>query len=415
MATQSLRDKLSPRGASWSVGRDVSWRHAGVAVALCVLLIGCRSGRDEGEPEELAPPVVPVEVERVERRDLERTAGANTTLVGPEERLVLSESGGRLTRVLVAEGDRVSRGAELARVENEDLRLSREDADASVRRLEAEVAEIRPLVERGFVPRQQLDELQFRLDQARTARERVRTQQVSQRVRAPVDGLVVGRMVEPGDLVGPSQQLFRISGAGALEAVIHLPERELAFVREGQSARVVVPALGSAAHAARVTSIHPTVDARTGTVRVRVQLDAQDAATEGVPLRPGNFAEVRITTDRREGVPAIPRRALVFEGAVPFVFVIGEVEAEATAPAAFGSGVPVHRVRRERVELGHSDDRVVELVRGPEPGAWVITVGQNGLDPDALVVPLVEGEPLREAGARRGSDGPTGALQDRHP
>lgn len=349
-----------------------------------------RSGGEEEEDEGAVAPV-PVRVEEVTLGEAALRIRASATLSGHEERSVQSESAGRAGSVNVEEGELVERGQALATIESEDVRLGVRDARDSIERLERERERIRPLHEEGLIPRQQWDDIDFQLRQARSTLARAEAQQVRHRIRAPIDGVVTARSVEPGDVVAPNQQLFRISSVDTLEAVVRIPERELARLRTGQEADLEPLALEGTRFAAVVHRIDPVVDPRTGTIRVRLRVTDPDAFTGAVPLRPGMFVTARITTERRADTVLLPRRALVHEGEGTSVFVLREGGTDAASAAHEG---PVFRVERMRVRTGIEEGRLVEVLEGPAAGDSVVVVGHAGLDPGALVrLPAPDHEP----------------------
>jgi multidrug efflux pump subunit AcrA (membrane-fusion protein) len=186
----------------------------------------------------------------------------------------------------------------------------------------------------------------------------------------------------------PNQVLFSITVLDALEARIAVPERELGQLRVGQPAQVMVEAYEGQAFSGAVTRIDPVVDPQTGTVEVRVGL-SEIVGENGERLRPGMFSGVRIITDTRAGVPAVPKRALIREAGTHYVFLIG---AAAERPETEGSGEPTgldalspFTVERVEVNLGYEDQDRVE-VGELAIGDRVVVVGQNGLDTDSIVV-----------------------------
>jgi multidrug efflux pump subunit AcrA (membrane-fusion protein) len=98
------------------------------------------------------------------------------------------------------------------------------------------------------------------------------------------------------------------------------------------------------------------------------------------------FANVRITTDMHPGVVSIPKRAILYEGETPYVFVLRDtVELpEGSGDAARGP-TEGFRVQRVVIETGYDDATMVEVLTGIAEGDRVIVAGQNGLDPDSVV------------------------------
>lgn len=370
-----------------------------------LLLVGaCSSGGEESETpdsedgsgEESEPYTpIPVEVADVDAADLHRVVSGSTTLTSARQVEAVAELAGSVREVSAEAGDTVSAGQVLARVVNDDVRISIDEARQAVDRNQREVDRLRPLFDRGFLAAQTFETAEYQLETAETNLRRLRSQGASQTVRAAIDGVITRRDVEAGAVVVPNQTLFEITVIDTLEARIAVPERELGQLRVGQVSALTAEAFPNEVFPGAVTRIDPIVNPATGTVEVRVGLE-RIVGDGGALLRPGMFSGVRIITDTRAGVASIPKRALVREAGVHYVFVVGEA---AERPPFEGSGEPTglqaldpFQVERVEVTLGYEDrDRV--QVDELELGARVVIVGQAGLDTDSVVVIPGDGEP----------------------
>ena len=110
-------------------------------------------------------------------------------------------------------------------------------------------------------------------------------------IEAPADGLVIGRSVNPGQVVGAGQELFVVTDLGTVWIIGDLYEKDFASVRVGTPASVVVPAIPNRPLHGRVAYIDPRVDPATRTAKVRVEVPNRDAA-----LRLGMFVELTFET-----------------------------------------------------------------------------------------------------------------------
>ena len=384
--------RLDPRfGMVLSAPQQV-W--AGVVLgAVLAILSGCKSEGDgapdaggSGDVEEERIVTVPVEAAPATRVDMQRTVAGNTTLRASEEITVVSEIAGHVRTVEVEAGDVVTRGQVVARIENADVALTIRTAQQSVGRFDRELEALRPLYDQGYLSRQAFEETEFQLTTARNDLERAQQTAGTQVVRSPVDAAVTERRVTPGAVVTPNQALLVLSTIESLEAHISVPERELLTLREGQAAVLRIDALADRQVTGEVLRIDPVVDPTTGTVNVRVRVLGGTEIEPGLRLRPGMFANVRITTDVHPGVVSIPKRAILYEGETPYVFVLREtVELpEGSGDAARGP-TEGFRVQRAVIETGYDDATMVEVLTGIAEGDRVIVAGQNGLDPDSVV------------------------------
>lgn len=367
-----------------------------VLASLLLVMAACTppsSGGDgadgSGESPSDAFVVVPVQVAPVVRTDLRRTVSGSTTLESAQQASVVSEIAGTLRALEVDRGDVVTRGQVVARIVNEDVRISIAEARDAVERQRNEVERLRPLFDQGYLARQTFEQAEFQLRSAETSLDRVRTQGGTQTVRAPIAGVVTARSVNVGEVVVPNQGVFEITVVDALQAVLAVPERELGVLREGLAAEITVEAFPTYLFPGEVTRIDPIVDPQTGTVEVRVDVSQPDGAPR---LRPGMFTAVRVVTDTHEGALAVPKRAVIREAGEAYFFVLGD---PIERPPSDGSGavgpldaLQPYSVRRVTAEFGYEDRDLIEVMGGVDEGAQVVVVGQSGLDEvDPVVLP----------------------------
>ena len=312
---------------------------------------------------------VPVETVNPRRVDLRDSIVSTSTVESRNAVDVMAEIPGTVVSLEVEQGDEVARGELLGRVSREELGLGVATARSAVARLEAEVERLRPLYEKGILPRQQFDEAKYRLDEARSEQRRANISASDQRVTAPTSGVVALRYVNPGQQVSTGTPLFRIVQSDDLVVTVNLPEAVLGRVFEKQAAFVQSDAMKGTEFGGIVEKVSPVVDPRTGTVRVTIDLD-EPAQGQPMVLRPGMFVKAFIVTAEREDALAIPRRAVSQSELGEHVFVVSD-------------GV----ARRREVELGITEGTEVEVLSGVEEGTPVVVLGKDGLKDGTAVDP----------------------------
>lgn len=139
-----------------------------------------------------------------------------------------------------------------------------------------------------------LSELGMSDDQIATLRQ-TREPQSRIRIKSPQTGTVLEKSAVEGDYVQTGQQLYRIADLSSVWLMLDLFPDDAAAVRFGQEVEAEIQSMHGEVFTGRVAFIDPTVNRKTRTVRVRVEVLNFDGK-----LRPGDYATARIT------VPAIP-------------------------------------------------------------------------------------------------------------
>lgn len=314
---------------------------------------------------------VPVEVARATRSAITAAFQGTANLTAEAEAEVVSKTSGVVLEIFVEEGDRVKAGQVLARLESDRQRLSLKQSEANLRKLESDFKRQREMFERKLIPQDAFERARYDLDTQRAAYEIAKLELSYTEIRAPIDGVVSRRSVKLGNLVQPNQSLFKIDDFDPLEAVIHVPEREMRRIAAGQPVQMLVDALPDAVFSGSVDRVSPVVDASTGTFRVVAQF-----RDESGRLRSGMFGRVRIIYDQRVDALVVPRAALLGDVDDASLYVIEDDTA-----------------KRRKVRLGYTDGSQVEVIEGLSEGEQVVTLGQAALR-DGAKVQVIMKEPM---------------------
>lgn len=363
-----------------------------LAALACALAVGAGCRRATGSGVDRAAPVVDGDYVTIPPGSpgLAGVASAMAVADAPDSvsipgRLVWNDDatvrvfapyGGRVTAVRADAGQRVTAGDTLAVIASSDFGQAEADARraATDLGLASRTADrTRDLFAHGVVARKDLESAEADLARARTEYERTRARLVllgadttgvhqAYALRAPLGGVVVERVITPGQEVRSDQMLagvpqlaaplFTISDPRRLWLLLEIPERDLGAVRPGSLVRFQADAAPGAAQA-RITWVAPEVDSATRTVRARA-----DVANPEGRFRAEMLVSARVAPSG-VGTVTVPAEAVVYRDGAHVVFV----------QEAGG------RIRRTRVEVGAERGGRVALLRGVTPGQRVVTTG----------------------------------------
>lgn len=331
-------------------------RAALLAVAIALpWLAGCGGGAPSSAPRAGSPAAPDVAVVTV-RPAGEPGAGFQGFLEPVVDAAVPAQAAGIVREVFVREGDRVARGARLARLEDEEQRLEVEYTGALAEQAAAELARAEKGAAGQFVSRQSLDAARAKAKATRVDLDLARLAYARRTLRAPVAGIVWQVRAELHRLVAADDVLFRVTDPARLRTHLHLPATLLRRVAVGDAVLLAPTAEAAAAPLeGRVRAVSPIVDPATGRFRVEVVVDGAGRSLAGQTVEatfPGLAADAA-------GAAVLPRHALV------------ERDGDGLRVVRIEQGV----VRRVPVELGARRPDGFEVLSGLAPGDLVAAQG----------------------------------------
>jgi len=405
-------------------------RFAVTVVAAALLLGGCggKGGKAAGPGgAQGAKPALNVEVGHAQRQDIATFVTLDGQVAPLLESTLAFQQSGPITAVYVNEGDRVSAGQLLAKIDDSTLRaqlaqdealVSQSSARARSSQLNVPITQAQTsnasasakaaldnarltynqnqqLFKQGYVSQSQLEQSRSQyvaaqqtyrsavaneqstqvkgasdqddvaaVQSAQAQANTLRTQIGQTALYAPFDGTVTARLADHGAMANPAAPVLRISKIDTVWVNVNVPDEDLAFVRPGQTVRFSSGSLAGKTFDGRVDSLNATPTQGTLSYRARIR-----QTNPGNLLRGGMLVNVTIQKERHPGAIVVPRSAVAETESGTNVFIVNGDKAEQ---------VPV--------TVGLQTDTMSE-VRSPkiQPGTTVVTTRPDALQNGSTV------------------------------
>ena len=356
-----------------------------------LMVAGCKGRSSEAK----SVPALKARLVAVEKRELRRDVSSVGSLFAFDEVAVSSEIEGRVDKVFVDLGDRVSAGQALVQVSPVELSLARDQQQASLQATRAKLGLVegaedvpdpklaaeakraaadlddaeskyrraKSLFDDGLIPKGTLDEAEAKYHSARAAydmslqsvenlraelRQRKASYALAEKklgdavIRAPFPGQVKERSVVTGQYLRVQTPVMVIVRVDPLRVRLKVPEKVAAWISIGQAVRVEVEAFPGRTFTGTVARMSPSVDAQTRTLEVEALLQNADGQ-----LKPGFFAKATIASNQVDSALMVP------EAAVRYVFGVYKIFT-----------VKDNKLHEQEVKLGERSGDDVEIVDG---------------------------------------------------
>jgi len=330
---------------------------AAAALSISALVAGCSAPSADAAPADAARPIA-VTVARVAMTDVASTIDSGGIVQARTTATITARILAPVREVRVSPGDRVRAGQTLIVLDGGDLtagaRAARSSALAAEQGSKAAAAEIQAaeaglvlarashdrvagLQARRSATAQELDDATATLrsaearvagasaralqaasavDSARAASDQASTTASFTTIAAPFDGMVTGKMVEPGNMASPGMPLLRLEDTRGFRLEVRVDESHVGEIRNGDRVPIVLgtganPVTGAVAEVSRAVD----ADARAFLVKI--------ALPDAPGLRSGEFGKARFGGPPRRAL-TIPASAILRRGQLTSVFVVDQ-------------------------------------------------------------------------------------------
>ncbi|MGV4974257.1 triclosan efflux RND transporter adaptor protein TriA [Pseudomonas aeruginosa] len=371
------------RGAFHSKGR---WSRMALPAILCAgLLVGCGA-----EPP--AEEHVRVLAQTVKMAEF----ASATSITGDIQARVQADQsfrvGGKIVERLVDVGDHVAAGQVLARLDPQDQRSNVENAQAAVaaQQAQSKLADLnyqrqKALLPKGYTSQSEYDQALASVRSAQSSLKAAQAQLANARdllsyteLRASGAGVITARQAEVGQVVQATVPIFTLARDGERDAVFNVYESLFSHDVDGQ--RITVSLLGKPEVTAsgKVREITPTVDERSGTLKVKVGLDSVPAE-----MSLGSVVNASVAAPAEHSV-VLPWSALSKVGEQPAVWLLDQQG----------------KARLQPVRVARYASEKVVIDGGLEAGQTVVTVGGQLLHPGQVVEVAQPPQPTQSTASR---------------
>ena len=322
-------------------------------------------------PAASPPPGIVVEASKVSLVKLPSALTAVGSLRSDETVVLRPEIVGRVSEILFREGERVTQGNALARLDDSVQLADLERAKANHVLSKSKYERAVDLRNQGFISSQAKDEAENMLKVAEADLQLAKARLAKTEIRAPFSGTVGLRQVSVGEYITPGQALVGLDAIDPIKVDFKIPEKYLPTVHTGQSIEIKVDAYPNETFKGEVYAIDPRVDIEGRSIFIRAHVPNDDQK-----LRPGQFARVTLIHEVKPDALTVPEAAIVPKGEDQFVFKVVDGKAQLS-----------------RVSIGTRREGRVELVDGVAAGEIVITAGQLKIRDGAAVTVVPAQEP----------------------
>ena len=253
---------------------------------------------------------------------------------------------GRIVDLCYCEGEPVNKGDVFVRLDDRELQAQLGELKAREDFLRREMSRVTELIGRGASTTQAFERASSDLRQIQALISVQLEKLANYTITAPMDGIVLRRDGEVGEIAEAGQVLFRVGVPKPLQVVAEVNEEDIPRVDIGQLVLLRTDAFPNRRIEGKVREITPMGDAVAKTYRIRVALP------DDTPLKPGMSVEANVIAREKPGALLVPADAV--QGSAVFVL----------------DGA---RVRKRTVEVGIRGTRNVEILSGIDAGDRVVS------------------------------------------
>ena len=263
-----------------------------------------RSIADEEQNKEQS--AIPVKIANEQVRQLVQPLEVSGLVIASKEHRLSFKTGGIINKIYVKEGQSVKKGQLLASLRLDEIDAQVHQVHLGLEKAKRDYDRINNLYQDSVATLEQLQNVTTALEIAKSNVEIAEYNRRYSKIEAPSDGMVLKKLNESNELVGPGQPVLVLaSNDEEWQVKTGVTDKEVVHISLNDSATVRIDAYPSKTLQAVVTQIGDAPDPMTGLYEVRMTMNSM-----GLQLKPGFFADAEIMPNEKQAYVTIPIEAV---------------------------------------------------------------------------------------------------------
>ncbi|MCW3462543.1 efflux RND transporter periplasmic adaptor subunit [Chitinophaga nivalis] len=306
---------------------------------------------------------IPVLIQKVSRNDFAQGFLANGNFAPIRELSYLAETSGRITKLLVDEGNVVKQGQPIAYIDGQIVNTDLQSAKANLDQLRIDKERYEAAFQTGGVTRKQMDDARLQYDLAKTRYEAASRHVSDTYVKAPISGTINKKYIEQGAYLSPGSKMFDIVDVSRLKLAVSVPEAQVVGLQKGQKVKVTSNVFPETSYEGTITFI-----AAKGDNSLNYPVEMEVGNVSGQQLKAGMYGTAHFTAPETDKTIFIARTAFIGGVNSNEIYIMeGKI------------------AKKRKVIAGRIVGDQVEVREGLNEGDVVITSGQINLTDGAAV------------------------------
>ena len=309
---------------------------------------------------------VSVRIDTVKTQEVALDFVSNGNFEPVQELKFSAEKSGKITKILVNEGDMVSAGQTLAILRSDAIDVNAQNANAIYQNAVADFNRFENAFKTGGVTKQQLDQAKLAMVNAKSQLTQANINVGDTRIKAPISGFINKRFIEVGSIVTgmPATELFEIVNVSKLKLKVTVNESQVASLKVGTSTKVTASVYPDQTFSGKISFIAAKADA---SLSFPVEIEITNNASKD--LKAGMYGTAEFASNRqKQSLKIVPRNAFVGSVSTNQIFVFENQTA-----------------KLKTVTAGRILGDKVEIISGLNEGELVIVTGQINLQDGSKV------------------------------
>lgn len=308
---------------------------------------------------------IPVAVNVASVKMLELTKDiSRPAIIEPNEIAgIASTMPGRLESLSIDLGSKVSKGQVIGKVDTKTLDVQRRNLQLTVAKMKTDFDRNKELYEGNALSEMQYLDSKFGYESRKLELEQLEQQISDASIKSPLSGVITEKTNVVGEFINAGTPIAMVVDVDPLKVYVYLNQSEVRFVSINQVVDITSAIYPGEVFKGSVSYISPNVDANYN-YKIEIKIPSKDYPT----LKSGTYVNVNFTTDTKEHVLQIPKKALVEGVKNAYVFIQNGDRAE-----------------RRTIFVGRENGEYIEVVEGLKEGDKVVIDGQINIIDNSLI------------------------------